>query len=341
MQDFLQAFVLIFIAEMGDKTQIMAMAFATRYKVRHILIGVAIGAFLNHGLAIMLGSVLNRYIPIEALQLVAGVLFVAFGLLSLSISEEDEDDEKIAKYGAVATVALSFFLGELGDKTQLTALTLSTEAALPLMTLLGTVSGMVVVSSIGIFVGAKLGDRVPEHIIRIGSFVVFMLFGIRKIFTSTYVMSMGWTFTAILTTLIFILTIYRTIIFRRQIQEISVSALRKKAEDLKRYREEMLKRVDGLCQGCDVCKDLGCVVGYMRGILSERVMPDTLDQNVLSLLHSDDFDPEKARVLQNLLKEYFDKYPDEKDENKDLINISLLLSKIIETNTVQLNISMH
>ena len=136
MSDYLQAFALIFIAEMGDKTQIMAMAFATQYKIKQILIGVAIGAFLNHGLAIVLGSMLTKFIPIEALQLVAGVLFIAFGLLSLSIAEEEEDDVSGKRYGAIFTVALAFFLGELGDKTQLTALTLSTQASLPFMTLL-------------------------------------------------------------------------------------------------------------------------------------------------------------------------------------------------------------
>ncbi|HSN65582.1 MAG TPA: TMEM165/GDT1 family protein, partial [Fusibacter sp.] len=85
MNDYLQALALIFIAEMGDKTQIMAMAFATQYKVKQILIGVAIGAFFNHGLAILLGSMLTQFVPLEARQLVAGVLFITFGLLSLSI----------------------------------------------------------------------------------------------------------------------------------------------------------------------------------------------------------------------------------------------------------------
>ena len=339
MQDFLQAFFLIFIAEMGDKTQIMAMAFATRYKIRHILIGVAIGAFVNHGLAIMLGSVLNRYIPIEALQLVAGVLFVAFGLLSLSIAEDEEEDQKNVKFGAIATVALSFFLGELGDKTQLTALTLSTQAQLPFMTLMGTVSGMVVVSSFGIFVGAKLGDRIPEHFIRMGSFIVFMFFGVNKIFTSTYVLSMGTTFTIILVTLISILTLYKMMIFRRQIREISVSALRQKAQDLKLYRERILSGVDQLCQGCSVCRDLNCVVGYMRGILSERVMPDVLDPEVLDIMHNENFDPSKARIILKLMNEYFEKYPDEMTDNKDLEMVKKLLEKIIEKNTIQFSIN--
>ena len=187
MRDFIQAFLLIFIAEMGDKTQIMAMAFATQFKIKQILIGVWIGSFLNHGLAILLGSMLTQFIPLEALQLIAGVLFIAFGLLSLSIAEKDEAAENAKRYGAIFTVALAFFLGELGDKTQLTALTLSTQSTQPFFTLMGTVFGMVVVSSIGIFVGAKLGDKIPEPVIRIAAFLIFMSFGLGKIVTSDYV----------------------------------------------------------------------------------------------------------------------------------------------------------
>jgi putative Ca2+/H+ antiporter (TMEM165/GDT1 family) len=339
MQDFLQAFALIFIAEMGDKTQIMAMAFATRYKISHILLGVGIGAFLNHGLAILLGSLLNRYIPMEALQLVAGVLFVAFGLLSLSISEEDEETAKANKYGAIATVALSFFLGELGDKTQLTALTLSTQAQMPVFTLMGTVSGMIVVSSVGIFIGAKLGDRIPEHMIRLGSFMIFMLFGLNKIFSASYVQSMGSTFTWILVLMIALLTVYRFVIFRRQIAEISVSALRQKAKDLKAYKERIQNGIEQLCQGCDVCREMGCVVGYMRGILSERMKPGDMNSGYLEMLHNQDFDPDKAKVISIMIDEYFQKYPDEREANLQLLTVQKVLEKIIEKNTIQF--SMH
>ena len=90
-------------------------------------------------------------------------------------NEEDEEEVTGKKFGAIFTVALAFFLGELGDKTQLTALTLSTQSTFPALTLAGTVLGMVVVSSFGIFIGSKLGDKIPEHVIRISAFVIFML----------------------------------------------------------------------------------------------------------------------------------------------------------------------
>lgn len=336
MSDLLQAFALIFIAEMGDKTQIMAMAFATQYKVKDILIGVAIGAFLNHGLAILLGSMLTQFIPIEALQLVAGVLFIAFGLLSLSIAEEDEEEVTGKKFGAIFTVALAFFLGELGDKTQLTALTLSTQSTFPALTLAGTVLGMVVVSSFGIFIGSKLGDKIPEHMIRISAFVIFMFFGLSKIFTSSYVLSMGVTFIVLLSGIILALTVFRALIFRRQLSEVKISALRQNAEDLKNYRTVLKAGVDHMCKGCMVCKDSVCLVGYMKALLSDRVTPERLDQNVIKTMYDNDFDVSKARQVKSLLDEYYLKYPEEKVKNVELMNIDAILSRIIPEPAIQI-----
>lgn len=331
MSDYLQAFALIFIAEMGDKTQIMAMAFATQYKIKQILIGVAIGAFLNHGLAIVLGSMLTKFIPIEALQLVAGVLFIAFGLLSLSIAEEEEDDVTGKRYGAIFTVALAFFLGELGDKTQLTALTLSTQASLPFMTLLGTVSGMVVVSSFGIFIGAKLGDKIPEHIIRISAFLIFMTFGLTKIFTSDYVLSMGITFVVLLMGIIAALTVFRALIFKRQLHEIKVSALRQNAEDLKNYRMALKSSVDHMCKGCEVCKDSVCLVGYMKALLSDKVTPERFDPSIVETLENKSFDVSKAQQVRMLLEDYYKIHPEERSKNPELMIIEAVLNKIIPT----------
>ncbi|ABR49971.1 protein of unknown function UPF0016 [Alkaliphilus metalliredigens QYMF] len=141
IQEILKAFMLIFIAEMGDKTQILAMAFATRFSVGKVLIGIGIGAFLNHGLAVLIGSYLSQMIPISTIQMVAGIAFLGFALWTLK-SDDDQDEPKI-QFGPIATVAVAFFLGELGDKTQLTAITLAADTSYPFMILVGTVTGMI------------------------------------------------------------------------------------------------------------------------------------------------------------------------------------------------------
>lgn len=117
---------------MGDKSQILAMAFATKFPIRKVMIGVFAGALLNHGLAVLLGSFIQDYIPITTLQIVAGFAFVVFALWSLKPEDnKDEETNKKMKFGPILTVAIAYFLGELGDKTQLTTIALSANSQFP------------------------------------------------------------------------------------------------------------------------------------------------------------------------------------------------------------------
>lgn len=181
-QEIIKAFLLIFIAEMGDKTQILAMAFATRYPVKKVLIGIGLGSFLNHGLAVLLGSFLSNFIPIENLQIIAGVAFIFFAIWTLKAEDADDEEETKTKFGPIGTVTLAFFLGELGDKTQLTAITLATDATFPYMILVGTVAGMIATGLLGIIVGKKLGDKIPEIGIKLFATSIFLFFGLQKLY---------------------------------------------------------------------------------------------------------------------------------------------------------------
>ena len=83
LQEFLKAFCLVFIAEIGDKSQVLAMTFATKYKAIQVVVGISIGIFLNHLLAILIGVYISNIIPIKLLQIIAGFLFIIFGLFLL------------------------------------------------------------------------------------------------------------------------------------------------------------------------------------------------------------------------------------------------------------------
>ncbi|MBF8983226.1 TMEM165/GDT1 family protein [Lutibacter sp. B2] len=183
LHEFMKSLILIFMAEMGDKTQILAMAFATQFKIHQVLLGIFIGSLLNHGIAVGVGSYISDIIPIGAIQIVAGFLFIGFALWTLK-GDEDEDANHKNFFGPILTVAIAFFIGELGDKTQLTAITLAADANFPIFVLMGTVLGMVFTSTLGIFVGSKIGDKVPKITIKIVSSAVFMLCGITKLYTT-------------------------------------------------------------------------------------------------------------------------------------------------------------
>lgn len=181
IQEFIKSLLLIFMAEMGDKTQILAMMFATRYKVSKVLIGVFIGAALNHGFAILLGSYIGKFISVNVLGMIAGAAFLVFAFWTLKPDDEEEETNLGDDKGAIVTVATAFFVGELGDKTQLTAITLSVDSLFPLLVLAGTVSGMVLTSGIGIIIGNKIGGKIPESFIKMVSATIFFVFGSIKV----------------------------------------------------------------------------------------------------------------------------------------------------------------
>lgn len=180
IKELIRAFLLIFIAEMGDKTQIIAMTFASQYKVKDVIKGVVIGVVLNHGIAIILGRFISTIMPLNTIQIVAGIMFVIFGLMILKDEKTDELNGN-KNLGPIVTVSLAFFIGELGDKTQLTAMTLSTEASYPIIILIGTTLGMVATSGVGIFIGSRISEKIPDITIKIASSIIFIAFGSLKL----------------------------------------------------------------------------------------------------------------------------------------------------------------
>jgi len=177
--EFLEAFALVFTAEIGDKTQLMLMTLSAKYTVMQMLLGILLGVFINHGAAVVIGCCLSNVIQGELLQIFAGFIFVIFGILTI-VYEEEEGKKKSFKFGPVITTALTFLLGEIGDKTQLTAMTLAMEAEYPALVLTGSVSGMLAIGLVGIIIGTSLTKRIPSNIIRIISGLVFIIFGLMR-----------------------------------------------------------------------------------------------------------------------------------------------------------------
>lgn len=272
LAEFIKALSLIFIAEMGDKTQIIAMTFATQFTVRQVLTGVTVGVIGNHGLAIILGSLLGTMLPIDMIQLLAGFLFIYFGYNSLRSGEDDEPDDK-RFVNPVMAVALAFFVGELGDKTQLTALALSAEASYPLIILLGTTAGMVATSGIGIFIGSRLGRRIPENALKAASSIVFVAFGLQKIFIGLRIQGISIIAASTALAVLVLIELYMLFTFRKMaISGQTKLPLKEAAQLLYEKTLKVKDSVDNLCLGegiCGACVGTDCLMGYTKDMLNK------------------------------------------------------------------------
>jgi putative Ca2+/H+ antiporter (TMEM165/GDT1 family) len=177
---FLVSFGIIFVAELGDKSQLMALAFAARYRALPILIGITIATAAVHALSVGLGAVVGVALPTRAISVVAGIAFLGFAAWTLrgdTLGDDEAARADRSTRSVVLAVAVAFFLAELGDKTMLATVTLATTEGL-VGTWAGSTAGMVAADALAILVGQQLGTRLPERVIRIGAAVTFVVFGL-------------------------------------------------------------------------------------------------------------------------------------------------------------------
>ncbi|MFZ4718376.1 MAG: TMEM165/GDT1 family protein [Ilumatobacteraceae bacterium] len=180
MDAFLISFGIIFAAELGDKSQLMAMTFAARYKAVTILLAISAATAVVHLASVLIGAAAGVALPTRTINIVAGVAFIFFAAWTLRGDELDEDDEAKAdqsRRSVFWTVGVAFFLAELGDKTMLATITLATTHGL-FGTWLGSTLGMVAADALAILVGQQLGKRLPEKAVKIGAAVLFVVFGL-------------------------------------------------------------------------------------------------------------------------------------------------------------------
>lgn len=178
------SFAVIFVAELGDKSQLMALTFATRFKALPVLVGITLATAVVHGVSVGLGYLLGAAVPTFWISIAAAVAFLAFGLWTLrgdALSDDDRARASATTRGAVVAAGVAFFLAELGDKTMLATITLATQypgAGGVAGVWFGSTVGMVVADALAIVVGRALGRNLPDTAIRIGAAVLFFAFGI-------------------------------------------------------------------------------------------------------------------------------------------------------------------
>ncbi|MFZ2526071.1 MAG: TMEM165/GDT1 family protein [Rhodococcus sp. (in: high G+C Gram-positive bacteria)] len=173
------SFAVIFVAELGDKSQLMAMTFALRYRWWVVLSGILVATTTVHLVSVAVGHYLGVAIPSAALAIVGGIAFVFFGLWTLrgdSLDEEEQNKAARVTRSAFLAVTSAFFLAELGDKTMLATITLAADNNWAGVWI-GSTIGMVAADALAVVVGALLGKHLPENTIRLGAAALFFAFG--------------------------------------------------------------------------------------------------------------------------------------------------------------------
>jgi Ca2+/H+ antiporter, TMEM165/GDT1 family len=175
------AFGAIFLAEFGDKSQLLTLAFATRYPWRPVVAGVVIAAAIVQGASVLVGAAAGAILPEMLVAIVSGVAFLAVAAWTLLGDDEDEEGHPslppLAGTALVLTVAGTFIAAELGDKTMLATFALAANQG-PLPTWIGSTLGEVAANLVAVVVGRQLGHRLSPRVVRIGSAVVFALAGV-------------------------------------------------------------------------------------------------------------------------------------------------------------------
>ena len=170
------AFGLNFIAELGDKTQIAILTLSARYGFVPVFVGAALAFLILDALAVTVGAVIAKYVPETVIRYLAAAVFIIFGLLSFR-PEKEEEREKTTK-SPLLTSLLVVALMELGDKTQLSLVALTSKYRAPLAVFLGGTAALWITSLIGALVGEGMGRLIPFKWVRIASGIIFIIFGV-------------------------------------------------------------------------------------------------------------------------------------------------------------------
>jgi putative Ca2+/H+ antiporter (TMEM165/GDT1 family) len=179
MKTFWLSLRLIFLAELGDKTQLVALLLATRFKAGVVLAGIFVATLAVHLVSVALGGATGHFLPLPWIYFLSGLAFIGFGWWTWrGDTLEGEETYSTRRYTSpFVIIFITFFLAELGDKTMLSTVTLAASHD-PVPVWLGSTLGMVISDGLAIWVGQTLGRRLPERTVKIGAALIFFGFGL-------------------------------------------------------------------------------------------------------------------------------------------------------------------
>ena len=172
------------LAEIGDKTQLLAFILAARFKKPlPIIAGILVATLLNHGLAGALGAWITATVTPEVMRWVLGLSFIGMAIWTMIPDKIEEEETQIAKrFGVFGATLVTFFLAEMGDKTQIATVALAAHYGTPLLVVIGTTLGMLIADVPAVFIGDKLAAKIPMKLMHSIAASIFALLGVATLF---------------------------------------------------------------------------------------------------------------------------------------------------------------
>jgi Ca2+/H+ antiporter, TMEM165/GDT1 family len=180
MESLLVSTGVVALAEIGDKTQLLAFILAARFKKPvPIIAGILLATIVNHGLAGALGAWITAQVSPEILRWVLGVSFIGMAIWTLIPDKIEEEETQVAqKLGVFGATLITFFLAEMGDKTQIATIAMAAHYATPLLVVIGTTLGMLIADVPAVFVGDRLANKIPMKLVHSIAAGIFAVLGV-------------------------------------------------------------------------------------------------------------------------------------------------------------------
>ena len=184
MESLLVSTGVVALAEIGDKTQLLAFILAARFKKPvPIILGILVATLINHGLAGALGAWITSAVTPEILRWVLGLSFIGMAIWTMIPDKIEEEETKVAqKFGVFGATLITFFLAEMGDKTQIATVAMAAHYAAPLMVVIGTTLGMLIADVPAVLIGDKLANKIPMKLVHFIAAAIFAILGIATLF---------------------------------------------------------------------------------------------------------------------------------------------------------------
>jgi len=184
MEALLVSTGVVALAEIGDKTQLLAFILAARFKRPvPIILGILCATLVNHGLAGALGAWITSVVSPEVMRWVLGLSFIGMAIWTLIPDKIEEEETEVAKrLGVFGATLITFFLAEMGDKTQLATVALAAHYGTPLMVVIGTTLGMLIADVPAVFVGNRFAEKIPMKLVHSIAAGIFALMGALTLF---------------------------------------------------------------------------------------------------------------------------------------------------------------